>query len=142
MEVATGQDREYLDRPWDMAVKRDRIYLDAKNDLTRIPDFIDSRIRLAGGHTLANWFRRADVLEGPPYREVVADVCKAQKVKVANDDDAAAMEFKLISTLFERRWAKMTEAERAEFIKFFKARTGFGGALAAGMSFAALAVAL
>lgn len=130
---------EFLDRPWDMMVKADQIYRNAQSDLTTIPDFIVSRIRLAGGHTVANWSRG---LEGPSYHEVVADACRSQKVKVKNDDAVPVMELTLLRVLFERQWEKMTEAERAEFIKNFKGQTGFAGPLRVGMSFAALGAAL
>ncbi len=57
-------------------------------------DLIAHEIRLFGGNSFANLGRGG---EGPPYAEIVRDVCRSRKVKVKRDASVIAMEQALLS---------------------------------------------
>lgn len=101
----------YLDIPFDVRIKRDPRYLQHADDLTKIPEVIDEHLRRAGGHSLRNVIRG----EGPPYREVVIDVCKRAGVPVRDEAEASELEISLLKKLSGDKWATMSLAERRRF---------------------------
>lgn len=60
-------------------------------------DLIAQHLRLFGGNSFANLGRGA---KGPPYRQIVQDVCRSRKVKVARTMTAVQMEQALLANLF------------------------------------------
>jgi uncharacterized protein YaaW (UPF0174 family) len=55
-----------------------------------------------------------DGCEGPPYAEVLHDVCRVMKVKVRRQDGVLANEEKLLHDVVERVWNEMSPKEREE----------------------------
>lgn len=102
---------EALDRSFDVIIKQDERYKRSTDDLTAIPDVIANHLTRAGGNAFANIWRGNN---GPPYAEVLHDVCMVMKVKVPKDMGIVEMEEKLLSGVMERVWAKMTPEQREE----------------------------
>ena len=86
-----------------------------KPDHTRYPELIDEELRCMGGNSFANVFLRG--FNGPPYAEIVADVCAFHKVKVAVGDSVPAMEMALITKLGDEAFAQMSDEQKREFLR-------------------------
>jgi len=91
---------------------------------------IATEIRLFGGNTLVNLFRK----EGIPYRELLEDVAAHLKVQFRKHDAIAAIELGVLETIFSHAWEKMTEAERKDLLEHLRMghATGTGPAATAG----------
>lgn len=102
-----------LDRSWDVRIRWDTRYRRAEHDLTIIPDVIAEYVMRAGGNAVRNWWRRG----GPPYAEVLRDVCHVMKVQVPSGMSAVQMEETLLRETAERVWQAMTPQEREEVVR-------------------------
>lgn len=71
-------------------------------------------IQLFGGNTLANLARGG---QGVPYKEIADDVATRLKVPHSSDDPVAILENSLLETIAARAWEKMTDEEKAAFVK-------------------------
>lgn len=99
---------EALHRSLDVRIKDNPRYIAAKRDLTRVPDVIAEYLLRAGGHGLVNAWRGG----GPPYPEVLRDVCRVMTVAVPDGLDIVETEALLLREVTERVWAKMTPEQR------------------------------
>lgn len=95
-------------------------YLDINDDYKKFqPDHtkyhkvIGDEIRMFGGNSLRNIFRGG---EGPPYAEIVIDVCKKLGVPYHNKD-TIRNESNLLDIFLERRWRSLSPAERDQLAK-------------------------
>ncbi len=79
-----------------------------KGDVT--PVQLVAEIGRAGGHSIANVFRR----RGISYLETVRDVARALDIHVVPHESAAALEEQIVRRHFEQALAAMTEAQRRE----------------------------
>lgn len=113
-----------LDRSWDVRIKSDARYQQCASNLTRDPEIVADYVTRAGGNAVRNWMRSG----GPPYAEVLRDVCGVMKVKVSKDMGAFEMEEKLLREVMERVWEAMTPEERAEVVRDAKAQMNATGA--------------
>ncbi|GAB3129761.1 YaaW family protein [Novispirillum itersonii] len=77
---------------------------------------IVKEIRLMGGNSFANIFRG----NGPPYDEIVRDVCEHIGIKEIPKNSAEA-EQKILVKIFEEAWEKMPTADRETFLQEMKA---------------------
>lgn len=77
-------------------------------DHTKYHRLIGDEIRLFGGNSLRNLLRGG---EGPPYAEIVVDVCKKLDVPY-QDGDTINNENNLLDIFLERRWKSLSPAER------------------------------
>lgn len=77
-------------------------------DHTKYYKIIGDEIRLFGGNSVRNLMRRG---EGPPYAEIVIDVCKKLDVPY-QDEDTVKNESNLLDIFVERRWRSLSPAER------------------------------
>jgi len=82
-----------------------------KPDHTRYHKLIGDEIRLFGGNSIKNAYRGG---EGPPYSEIVVDVCKKLGVPFVNGD-TIKNEGNLLDIFIEQRWQSLDAAEREKF---------------------------
>ena len=101
-----------LARSWDVMIKQDKNFEKNKENLENIPALIGAHILRAGGSFLGNQYRGS----GPPYQEILRDVCKLMKVKVGERDDIIRMEERLLYELVERMWNDMSPEERKKAV--------------------------
>jgi uncharacterized protein YaaW (UPF0174 family) len=101
---------EALDRSWDVRIKEDERYQRAQHNLTIVPNLIADYITRAGGNAVRNWLRRG----GPPYAEVLNDVCDVMDVDVPKGAGILATEERLVEVVMNRVWEAMTPKEREE----------------------------
>ena len=101
---------EFLDRSWDVRIKSEKRYQRARHNLTIIPDLIADYITRAGGNAVRNWCRSG----GPPYAEVLDDICGFMDVEVPKGARILATEERLVEVVMGRVWEAMTPQEREE----------------------------
>jgi uncharacterized protein YaaW (UPF0174 family) len=89
---------------------------------SKYPHLIAEEIRLMGGNTVANVFRR----EGLPYAEVVADVCGQMGIKDVPNDVVEA-EKKILMKIFADAWDKMSIDDRETFLAEVRSKAGEDG---------------
>jgi uncharacterized protein YaaW (UPF0174 family) len=111
---------EALDRSWDSLVKAESLYQSYKDDWTRCPFYVEHHLLRAGGNSFRNIVRDG----GPPYPEVLRDVCRVVKVDVADTDDVTAMEENFLRDIVERAWHDMTPEQREEIARAAKDELG------------------
>ncbi len=104
---------EALDRSWDVHIKSDVRYRRAAHDLTIIPEVIADHVTRAGGNAVRNKLRGG----GPPYEEVLRDVCKVMKVEIEKDMTVLAIEEKMLKDIIERLWEAMSPEQRKEVLQ-------------------------
>lgn len=75
-----------------------------------------------GDNSILRLFRQGG---GPSYLEIVRDVARHFNARVTDADAAEVLEARILESLMEQAWHKMTDAERAEFL------AGMGTAAAA-----------
>jgi uncharacterized protein YaaW (UPF0174 family) len=76
-------------------------------------DLIATEIRLFGGNTLVNMFRRV----GVSYDEVVRDVASNLKVRFTKATPLVSVENDILVKILQRAVEKMSDAERDELLK-------------------------
>ncbi|WP_338469122.1 hypothetical protein V3I01_18445 (plasmid) [Sphingomonas sp. gentR] len=105
-------------------------------DHTRYHRLIGDELRLFGGNTLMNLRRLG---EGPPYDEVVADVCWKLSVPYEKGR-TVANEANLLDIFLEQRWQALEPAQREELMESARkaalGKTSHGGWYAKTGSFA------
>lgn len=84
-------------------------------------DIIATEVRAFGGNTFANMVRG----EGPPYAEVVSDVCG--RVGVNPTGNVVENEKQILLKIFADAWDKLSEEKRAEFWEAVR-KAGYKGA--------------
>ncbi len=89
-------------------LETDSNYKKFQPDHTKYYKVIGDEIRLFGGNSLRNLLRGG---EGPPYAEIVIDVCKKLDVPY-QDGDTIQSEINLLDIFLERRWKSLSSAER------------------------------
>lgn len=83
-------------------------YTNIKTDYTKYFKLIGDEIRLFGGYSIINRFRRN---EGPPYDEIVIDVCKQLGVPF-EQGNTAQNESNLLDIFVEQRWNSLSAEDR------------------------------
>lgn len=79
-------------------------------------------IQLFGGNSILNLARG----QGVPYRTILEDVASRLKVVYSAEDSVSIIENNLLITVASRAWAKMSEEEKADFIKSAGLDIGIG----------------
>lgn len=85
------------------------------NDLPKVWDLIAAELQRYGGDTVVSLLFRGG--RGVLYRKILKDVCAHQKVKIADDEDFAVIESRLLLELLKRMLDNMSEGERTEFAR-------------------------
>lgn len=83
---------------------------------------IAHEIQLFGGNSILNLTRGQGVF----YREVIEDVAARLKVTFATGDPVSVIENSILVTLASRAWEKMTDEEKADFVKSAGLDIGLG----------------
>ena len=94
-------------------IKNDYRYKDHPDEPSLYTDLISDEIRLMGGNTFVNLFRR----EGVSYHEVVVDVAEKMKVSFNKNSSTERIEELIIQKVFEDAWERMDVGEREEVIR-------------------------
>lgn len=81
-------------------------------DHTKYHKIIGDEIRLFGGNSICNLFRS----EGPPYSQIVIDVCKKLDIPYQNDN-IIKNENNLLDIFLERCWSALNPEEREKLAK-------------------------
>ncbi len=102
---------QYIEKSWTQKLMIDTGVVGKWPNHTLYTNVIDREFRLCGGHVIGNLARGGD---GPPYRQVVEDVCSKLKVPHVPTDTVQAMELALINKLFNDALEKMSPKEREE----------------------------
>lgn len=105
---------EAIDQAVDIRPKRSAVYKIYREGLTRIPEMVEYWLCSCGGHAIKNFFRDG----GPPYREVVYDVCRKVGVQGLNTcSDVLGMEGELLRCLVAKALARMTPEQKQKFMQ-------------------------
>jgi len=104
---------EALDRSWDVRIKADDRFRRAQHKLTIIPHVIEEYLLRAGGNSFRNWWRGG----GPPYAEVVRDICGIMGAQVGSADSVLQMEETLLKTVVERVWSELSPKQREDIAR-------------------------
>lgn len=78
----------------------------------QVLDTLLAEIKRFGDNNILKLFRRG---EGPAYIDIVRDVARHFKVAFSEADGVDLLEARILDQLMGQAWAKMTDAERAEF---------------------------
>lgn len=89
-------------------------YTGNTNDLTKAWSLVAAELQRFGGDTLATMFRRG---KGVIYWRILKDVCKRLKVESRGGEEIAVVEGRVLIKVIESSLEKMTEEERADFVK-------------------------
>lgn len=100
---------EYILKAATEGLKRNKEFKRYHPDHSRYPDVIFEEIKLFGGNTFVNVFRK----EGPPYREVLEDVARKVKVKDVEKYSVVELEWRMIEELL-RKAGKSAEGKEGE----------------------------
>ncbi len=89
-------------------------FIDKANKLDVVWEIIAAELQRFGADTVASFVRGG---KGVLYREILADVCKQLKVTFSEGDDVPGAEGRVLLKVVEVSLEKMTEEERAAFVK-------------------------
>jgi uncharacterized protein YaaW (UPF0174 family) len=85
-----------------------------KHDLTKAWHLVAAELQRFGGDTVVSIFRGG---QGVVYWEILTDVCGHLKVEVRDGEDLSVVEGRVLIKVLEASLEKMTEEQRAEFVK-------------------------
>ncbi|MEI7820928.1 MAG: DUF3944 domain-containing protein [Verrucomicrobiota bacterium] len=107
----------------------------SRDDLTKVWQNIAAELQRFGGDAFMNLCRGG---KGVLYREILTDVCKHLKVDVRADEELPVIENRVLIKVLKEVIEKMSEEERAEFVKsaanlFADGKFDPAGATAAGI---------
>ena len=86
----------------------------SRDDLTKAWRLIAAELQCFGGDTVANFCRGG---KGALYRKILKDVCKHLKVEFRSGDEFPIIENHVLIRVLKEVLEKMSENERAEFVK-------------------------
>ena len=86
----------------------------SKHDLTKVWNFIAAELQRFGGDTVVSIFRGG---HGVIYWEILKDACGHLKVKIRDGEELSVVEGRVLIKVLESSLEKMTEEQRAEFVK-------------------------
>lgn len=92
----------------------DARYLENRENLPQAWGVIAAELQRFGADTVASFVRGG---KGVLYREILTDVCKQLKVPFSEGDDVPGAECRVLLKVVEVSLEKMTEEERATFVK-------------------------
>ena len=92
----------------------ERLFWSGRDDLTKVWQLIAAELQRFGGDTVANFCRGG---KGVLYWEVLKDVCGQLKIKVRDGEELSAVENRVLIKVLEDALEKMSEGERAAFVK-------------------------
>ena len=95
-------------------LRSDRRYRQNINDLTKAWKMVAAELQRFGADSVVSVFRLG---EGVVYREILGDVCDHLKVKCRKGEDLPRIESRVLLKVLEASLEKMTEEERAAFVK-------------------------
>lgn len=75
---------------------------------SKYSDSIATEIRLFGGDSIANFFRR----KGPSYKDIVIDVCNKFKIDCNKNSNIFKIEHELLDGFMKYIWEKLEEEEK------------------------------
>lgn len=101
---------EYILKASTNELRRSEAYLREPGNHRTYVDLIKREIRTFGGNTFVNKYRG----DGPPYEEVVRDVCRRLKTRPELDATVADMEWLVLRKILEEALEKMTADERID----------------------------
>lgn len=87
----------------------------SREDLTKVWHLIAAELQRFGGDTVVSTLFRAG--KGVLYREILADVCRHMKIEFRDGEEFSVGEGRVLLKVLEKALEKMTEEERAEFVK-------------------------
>ena len=85
-----------------------------RDDLTKVWNLIAAELQRFGADTVVSLFRRG---QGVVYWEILKDVCGHLKIKVRDGEELSVVENRVLIKVLEKALEKMSEEERAEFVK-------------------------
>ena len=91
----------------------DSLYKKFQPNHTMYPELIEKEIRTFGGNSFANMFRE----NGPPYKDIVCDVANKLGAPFKKTWPIDEIEMAIIAKVTEKAWSKMTEEEKAVFLR-------------------------
>jgi uncharacterized protein YaaW (UPF0174 family) len=116
-----------LGRSFGFNIKDDPQYESCRHNLTLMTFSIANELCCAGGNSFVNFVRGWgmdpirgfgwDGAKGPPYSEVLHDVCRVMNVRVERRAGVLANEEKLLRDVVERVWNEMAPKEREEVVR-------------------------
>ena len=90
-------------------------FFDNRDDLTKVWHLIAAELQRFGGNTVVSLLFRGG--KGVLYREILADVCGHLKTEIRDGEDFSPIESRVLLKVLEKSLEKMTEEERAKFVK-------------------------
>lgn len=85
------------------------------HDLTQVWQLIAAELQRFGADTVVSiFFRRG---KGVLYREILTDVCGRLKIEIQAEEEFSAIESRVLLKVLEKSLEKMTDEDRAEFVK-------------------------
>lgn len=109
----------YIDKAWnadkvyERSLKKHALYPEHADYV----DEIDRHFRAMGGNAWSNLIRGDSLLkaEGPPYKTILLDLCKRQKIETNAEHTVPQLEKKYIINRFDDAFARLTPEQKAEF---------------------------
>lgn len=89
-------------------------FLASRDDLTKVWHVIAAELQRFGADGVVSFFRRG---KGVLYREILTDVCKRLKIKIYDGEEFSEIEGRVLLKVLENSLEKMTEEDRASFVK-------------------------
>jgi uncharacterized protein YaaW (UPF0174 family) len=86
----------------------------SRDDLTKVWHLIAAELQRFGADSVVTFFRGG---KGVVYREILTDVCGYLKIEIRDGEEFSAIESRVLLKALEKSLEKMTEEERAEFVK-------------------------
>jgi uncharacterized protein YaaW (UPF0174 family) len=95
-------------------LSRDPNFTGSKHDLTKVWHLIAAELQRFGGDTLVSIFRAG---QGVLYREILKDVCGHLRVEIREGEELSVVEGRVLLKVLASSLERMTEEQRAEFVK-------------------------
>jgi len=92
----------------------EQLFWGGRDDLTKVWHLIAAELQRFGADSVASMLRRG---QGVIYGEILKDVCSHLKIKVPEGEELPAVENRVLLKVLKEALEKMTEAERAEFVR-------------------------
>ncbi len=87
----------------------------SRDDLTKVWQIIAAELQRFGADTVISALFRGG--KGVLYREILTDVCRHLKIEIRDGEEFSTIESRVLLKVLEKSLEKMTEEERAEFVK-------------------------
>lgn len=102
-------------RRWTEQLSAEPRFFENRDDLTKVWDLIAAELQRFGADTSISILIRGG--KGVIYWEILWDVCKHLKVEIRKFEELAVVESRVLAKVLEMALDKMSEEERAEFVK-------------------------